>query len=61
MVVLDNLSSGFKKNLNAHAIFVEGDILDESHLNDLFNMGFAIPFKRIKFILLSLFFLSCFI
>ena len=43
-------------------IFKSGNHLtNNSYFNDLFNTGFAILFRRIKFILLSLFFLSCFI
>ena len=37
VVVLDDLSGGFKENVNSKAIFIEGSILDHKLLEDLFN------------------------
>ena len=37
VIVLDNLSSGFKENLNHNAEFIEGDILDKIMLSKIFK------------------------
>ena len=37
VIVLDNLSSGFRDNINKKAIFIKGDILDKCILHDIFK------------------------
>ena len=37
VIVFDNLSSGFKENLNSSAIFFKGDILNKKDLKLIFN------------------------
>lgn len=37
VVVLDNLSTGRRENIDARAVFVEGDLADENLLKDLFS------------------------
>lgn len=37
VVVLDDLSGGYKENVNPNAIFIEGSILDHQLLENLFN------------------------
>ena len=37
VIVLDDLSGGFKENVNSKAIFIEGSILDHKLLEDIFN------------------------
>lgn len=41
VTVYDNLSTGQKCNLFANADFIEGDILDAPHLNNVMAQGFA--------------------
>tara|TARA_Y100001968_G_scaffold130908_1_gene119484 strand:- start:218 stop:1204 length:987 start_codon:yes stop_codon:yes gene_type:complete len=37
VIVYDNLSSGFKENLNKNAIFIHGDTLDEKKIETVFE------------------------
>ena len=37
VVVLDDLSGGFEKNINAKAVFVKGSITDKALVNDIFE------------------------
>ena len=37
VVVLDDLSGGFRENINSKATFIEGSILDVNLINDLFT------------------------
>ena len=37
VIVYDNLSLGFKENLNKKAIFIDGDTLDQKKINTIFE------------------------
>lgn len=39
VVVLDNLSTGLRENIDARAMFVEGDLADQNLLRDLFAVN----------------------
>ncbi|MGV8141884.1 MAG: UDP-glucose 4-epimerase GalE, partial [Candidatus Woesearchaeota archaeon] len=44
VVIFDNFSSGFKKNVNSHAKLIVGDILDTDALEKAFKKGFDVVF-----------------
>ena len=37
VIVFDNLSTGFEENINSKALFIKGDIVNESELDYVFN------------------------